>query len=83
MATTGASSMLGDTLALKSYHRAQRIGEGGCGGVSMVYDDDGAVFAMKNFEADENDESLAVETLRASTTPSPSARAMCPRHVVP
>ena len=33
-----------------------------------VYDEDGAVFALKCFEADEDDETLAVETLREIST---------------
>ncbi len=43
-----------------------------------VYDEDGAVFALKCFEADEDDETLAVETLavphdRGDTSVSPSS----------
>eukprot|EP01052_Picozoa_sp_SAG31_P009591 SAG31_NODE_507_length_14746_cov_5.682119_4_plen_439_part_00 len=64
----GAPRMMGPELPLKVYHRAQRLGEGGYGGVSTVYDDDGKVYAMKNFEADENDDSLASETLREIST---------------
>ena len=30
----------------------------------MVYDEDGGVYAMKTFEADEEDQTLALETLR-------------------
>ncbi len=48
----------------KEYHRAQRLGDGACGAVNMCYDDDGKVFAMKSFEPDEDDGTLALETLR-------------------
>lgn len=48
----------------KSYHRAQRLGDGACGAVNMCYDDDGKVFAMKSFKPDEDDGTLALETLR-------------------
>eukprot|EP00941_MAST-03F_sp_MAST-3F-sp1_P005365 g5365.t1 len=48
----------------KTYHKAQRLGDGAGGAVTMVYDDDGVVFAMKTFEPDEEDESIAVETFR-------------------
>eukprot|EP00501_MAST-03F_sp_TOSAG23-6_P001110 GSMAST32.ASY1.ANO1.1153.1 assembled CDS len=52
------------SLPWKQYHRAQRLGDGACGAVNMVYDDDGAVFAMKTFEPDEEDETTALETFR-------------------
>ena len=47
-----------------SYTRAQRLGDGACGAVTVVYDEDGGVYAMKTFEADEEDQTLALETLR-------------------
>jgi serine/threonine protein kinase len=51
-------------LPMRQYHLAERLGEGACGAVRTVYDDDGQVFALKCFEPEEDDGTLASETIR-------------------
>eukprot|EP00924_Labyrinthula_sp_SR-Ha-C_P015559 maker-scaffold_4-snap-gene-3.6-mRNA-1 protein AED:0.18 eAED:0.19 QI:0/0/0/1/1/1/2/0/399 len=48
----------------KKYHQAEKLGEGSFGSVCTVYDVEGNCFAMKVFEADEYDETIAKETVR-------------------
>ena len=51
-------------LPLRTYHRAQSLGEGSFGSVVSVYSDDGTAYALKIFEDDEDDETLDLATLR-------------------
>ena len=53
-----------ERLPAKDYFLAERLGEGACGSVRTVYDDDGKVYALKIFEEDEDDGTLASETVR-------------------
>lgn len=50
-------------LPLASYFRAEALGEGACGAVMTVYDDDGQVWAAKQFEVAE-DGGVDTTTLR-------------------
>jgi serine/threonine protein kinase len=43
----------------QQYHRAQRLGEGSFGAVLTVYDDDGQVYALKDFAEEEVEEDCA------------------------
>jgi hypothetical protein len=43
----------------QEYHRAQRLGDGAFGAVLTCYDDDGQVFALKDFTVDEEEEDCA------------------------
>eukprot|EP00927_Polykrikos_kofoidii_P015131 TRINITY_DN16711_c1_g1_i1.p1 TRINITY_DN16711_c1_g1~~TRINITY_DN16711_c1_g1_i1.p1 ORF type:complete len:581 (+),score=90.70 TRINITY_DN16711_c1_g1_i1:52-1794(+) len=42
-------------LPLGNYYRAEALGEGACGSVMIVYDDDGGTWAAKQFERAEDD----------------------------
>lgn len=50
-------------LPRRVYHIADKLGEGACGAVRSVYDDEGACYALKTFDAAE-DGTLASETIR-------------------
>ena len=44
-------------------YRAESVGEGACGNISIVYDNDGKQYVMKTFE-EEEDETLSIDSLR-------------------
>ncbi|KAL7535255.1 hypothetical protein ACHAWF_005104 [Thalassiosira exigua] len=56
--------MSSGTLPLRTYHRAQSLGEGTYGSVVCVYDDAGDELALKVFEADEDHGTLELGTFR-------------------
>eukprot|EP00571_Detonula_confervacea_P007364 CAMPEP_0172313658 /NCGR_PEP_ID=MMETSP1058-20130122/20692_1 /TAXON_ID=83371 /ORGANISM="Detonula confervacea, Strain CCMP 353" /LENGTH=442 /DNA_ID=CAMNT_0013027349 /DNA_START=176 /DNA_END=1504 /DNA_ORIENTATION=+ len=56
--------MSSGTLPLKTYHRAQSLGEGTYGSVMCVYNEAGDELALKSFDADEDHETMELGTLR-------------------
>lgn len=56
--------MSSGTLPLKTYHRAQSLGEGTYGSVMCVYNDLGEALALKSFDADEDHDTMELGTLR-------------------
>mmetsp|Transcript_11189 Transcript_11189/g.24255 ORF Transcript_11189/g.24255 Transcript_11189/m.24255 type:complete len:445 (+) Transcript_11189:456-1790(+) len=56
--------MSSGSLPLRTYHRAQSLGEGTYGSVVCVYNDAGDELALKVFEADEDHDTMELGTMR-------------------